>query len=779
MLLLLGCVSGVPDTALSLADRPPTVEATRRGGVVAAEARAAAVVGEPVIVTLNDPPGTPMDREAWARGVAGQVDGFLACAGTGAALERRYRAVPALVARIAPEALDRAAGCPQVESIVHNRRFRMNLAQSLPLIGAPTVRAAGADGRGTAVAIIDSGIDAGADGLGGCVGAGCRVVYGLDVADGDSDAADCDGHGTNVAAIAAGSGGVAPGADIVALKVFSSGSCDYTDDAWIAAAIDEAVVQQATYNIVAINMSLGVEGAAFDAFCDGVAAATTTAVRAAYGGGIFFSVAAGNDGYADAVSYPACLTRVYAVANTYDSAQGARTYCLDSGCSSTCTDSSPAADSVNCSSNGGALIAIAAPGTEITAGGETMSGTSPAAPHLAGAAALVASALPGARPSQWMGFLERSRVTVTDPRSGSAWPRLDLIEVFTGQVGDLALTAATISGGDGDDRIESREALTLSLTLENTGPGPLTAVSLSLSNPDPDLSLGSLPAADIAGGAAVTIPLALQVADCAADHTAALTLSATDSRSAFSEPLDLPIYCVLDEDGDGVPESADCDDGDPGRFPGNPEVCDGVDQDCDGAADNAAVDAVIRYEDGDGDGVGGLAVEGCDPAGLVAAGGDCDDARADVAPGLTESCDGADNDCDGTVDEEAADRTAFYADGDGDGYGDPGAPVLLCGPTTGYVTDSTDCDDADPDRYPEAPGYDAGCRALAHDPEPKGGEGCSTGGSAGHAGLWLGALAAIWITASSRPSAPRTPPPGSPRPCWSRRPKSRSPSAPP
>ncbi len=120
-----------------------------------------------------------------------------------------------------------------------------------------------------------------------------------------------------------------------------------------------------------------------------------------------------------------------------------------------------------------------------------------------------------------------------------------------------------------------------------------------------------------------------------------------------------PNLCCIDEDGDGYSRcDGDCDETDPDINPGAIELCNGIDEDCDGALP-------ADEQDVDGD-----AVMACE--------GDCDDTELTVFPGAPELCDGLDNDCDGTL-------PPFDADGDGDG-----SPICA------------DCDDDDPLRYPEA-----------------------------------------------------------------------------
>jgi hypothetical protein len=146
------------------------------------------------------------------------------------------------------------------------------------------------------------------------------------------------------------------------------------------------------------------------------------------------------------------------------------------------------------------------------------------------------------------------------------------------------------------------------------------------------------------------------------------------------------------------------------------EVCNGVDDDCDGRADDADPNwdrstGTLWFADADGDGFGDPGVSGWAcvlPAATTTDDSDCDDARPDVHPGAPEVCGGLDEDCDGLVDEADADLVldglwTGFADRDGDGHGDPDQPLgPHCAPPPGAVLLDTDCDDLDASVSPDA-----------------------------------------------------------------------------
>ncbi len=147
----------------------------------------------------------------------------------------------------------------------------------------------------------------------------------------------------------------------------------------------------------------------------------------------------------------------------------------------------------------------------------------------------------------------------------------------------------------------------------------------------------------------------------------------------------------IDDDGDEYTENqGDCNDSDVTVYPTAPELCDGIDNDCNGTVDDGlAIDA-----DGDGH---------TTPESCSGTKDDCNDNDATVFPTAPELCDGLDNDCDGDIDEDVA--SMYYNDQDSDNYGNPTDVTQACEQPADYVSDNTDCNDNDANEHPDQTWY--------------------------------------------------------------------------
>jgi hypothetical protein len=202
---------------------------------------------------------------------------------------------------------------------------------------------------------------------------------------------------------------------------------------------------------------------------------------------------------------------------------------------------------------------------------------------------------------------------------------------------------------------------------------------------------------------------------------------ATETCNGYDDDCDggvddenVPVwYADVDEDTYGNPESTltqcdqpsgyvgndlDCDDTTDLVSPDDAEICDdGIDQDCNELIDDAE-GSQMWYADVDIDGYGDPATlrYSCEASlvGYVLDNQDCNDAVYDISPAAFEACgDGIDNDCDGEIDTDAVD-VPWYADSDGDGYGDAATTQTDCAPPDGYVGNSEDCDDGNAQMNP-------------------------------------------------------------------------------
>jgi len=225
--------------------------------------------------------------------------------------------------------------------------------------------------------------------------------------------------------------------------------------------------------------------------------------------------------------------------------------------------------------------------------------------------------------------------------------------------------------------------------------------------------------------------------DIADDDDSADDDDIADDDDSADEPID--------EDGDGHALSEDCNDSDAAIHPGATERCDHIDNDCDGAVDEAeAEDAPTWHQDADGDGYGleSETLQSCThPHGYSAYAGDCNDDNPAYHPGASEtdctdpedyncdgvvdyadldgdgeaacedcndddstvhtaaseSCNSIDDNCDGQIDEAGATgETTWHLDADADSFGDANAPLMACAAPAGYVANSDDCDDLNP-----------------------------------------------------------------------------------
>ncbi len=146
-----------------------------------------------------------------------------------------------------------------------------------------------------------------------------------------------------------------------------------------------------------------------------------------------------------------------------------------------------------------------------------------------------------------------------------------------------------------------------------------------------------------------------------------------------------------------VTNSADCDDDNASINPGATELCNRVDDDCDGQVDEGLFENTY-YLDDDGDGYGdpNNSTQDCSqPTSYVYDNTDCDDGNALINPGATELCNGINDDCDDQIDEGWP-QNAFYRDADGDGFGDPNDTIQACSAPSGYVSDNNDYCPNDP-----------------------------------------------------------------------------------
>ncbi|QKT04362.1 S8 family serine peptidase [Ectothiorhodospiraceae bacterium 2226] len=341
--------------------------------------------------------------------------------------ERRFQTLPYLALAASPEELDALAASDLVAEVLPDRVVRRALADSVPHVGAPTAWNLGYAGAGQVIAILDDGVAKDHPFLAGkVVEEACYLMplAGRDAArdacpDGDSTVgpgaavppeacADGCAHGTHVAGIAAGRGaedepsGVARDADLIAVRVLDSAGRGLESD--LLMGLEFIYDLRETHPVAAINMSLS--GDVYTGACDhrgGPVRAMFEQLRAA---GIAPVVATGNNAAFGAIGFPSCLSSAIAVGAI-----------------------ARADDIVPIYSNNATMVDLLAPGgteqapivSSLPGGGfGGFYGTSMAAPHVAGAFAIMRSRYPEADLETLLLWLKLTGRPVEELLSGSS-----------------------------------------------------------------------------------------------------------------------------------------------------------------------------------------------------------------------------------------------------------------------------------------------------------------------------------------------------------------------
>jgi len=337
----------------------------------------------------------------------------------------QYDYIPALALELDEPALARLLDSGLAARVQLDEIDSVSLTESVPLINADDVWSLGYDGTGQSVAILDTGVDRSHSFLGGrvvdeaCFSDTGDCPNGLTEQHTTGAAAPCAfdtdncRHGTHVAGIAAGYGsptfaGVAPGAGIVAVQVFSDaspGAGSYPSDQ--LKGLEYVYSVRDTYNVASVNMSIG-GSSTFSSACD--YDSRKLAIDNLLGAGVATVISAGN-GYApDGVSAPGCISTAVTVASS--------------------TKSNARSDF----SNVGEMVDVIAPGSSIYSsvpggGYASFDGTSMAAPHVAGAWALLREAYPNAGVNNILAAIKYSPVTISS--DGWVMPRIDVADALS------------------------------------------------------------------------------------------------------------------------------------------------------------------------------------------------------------------------------------------------------------------------------------------------------------------------------------------------------------
>ncbi|HEX8198000.1 MAG TPA: S8 family serine peptidase [Pyrinomonadaceae bacterium] len=359
----------------------------------------------------------------------------------------QFKSIPFLAFETDAATLVQLKNDPQISSIEEDELAAPTLFESTGIVGAPQAWSSGFSGAGQTIVILDSGVDKTHSFLSGkVVSEACYssnfgnstsvcpggVTESTEIGSGVNCTTSIAGcaHGTHVAGIAAGRGanfsGVAKDANIVAIQVFSkvddATACGTTPAPCILSyasdqlkALERVKELAATMKIAAVNMSLG--GGQYSSSCDSTQRSRKTVIDNLRSLGIATVVSSGNSSYTSAMGAPACISSVVSVGSTDDGGSGTTL------------------DGVSNFSNGSAQLTLLAPGRWISSsvpgeGFRNYSGTSMAAPHVAGAFAILKQRAPNETVSKFIKALVRSGQPIADSRNGITKPRIKIAQAL-------------------------------------------------------------------------------------------------------------------------------------------------------------------------------------------------------------------------------------------------------------------------------------------------------------------------------------------------------------
>jgi subtilisin family serine protease len=381
-----------------------------------------------------------------------------------AQLQHEFNYIPFMVYKIDEKALLQLENIDEVVNIQIDNLSKPLLSESIPIIGADNGWTLGYSGEGKTIAIIDTGVDKTHEFLSNkvvseaCYSTSSDMTNSLCPSGNDIEEVSGAGvhcnlngcfHGTHVAGIAAGNGtnfsGVAKSADIIAIQVFTAvNSADFCGnnnpclgayDSDIIKGLERVFELLNSYDIPAINLSLGGQGYSSQSECNAQNNGFLFAVSNLTDAGVAVVAASGNNGFSDRISAPACVTGAISVGASSNN------------------------DNVANFTNQAPFLSYLAPGVSIQSsvpnnGYSQLSGTSMATPHVAGAIAVLASH--DSSPN-----LQNILTVLTDSAQGvfansTSYARIqldDALEILSGDNNDIVTTTMdlTLSGDNGEE----------------------------------------------------------------------------------------------------------------------------------------------------------------------------------------------------------------------------------------------------------------------------------------------------------------------------------------